>query len=172
ADQLPPARAAPAVASARLRAARDPERRRHAGSRRAARAVGGRPHLVRVAADGSPANFGHAGARAVLPRRPRRPARRGYRPERSFREARTSSPTLRDEAAIGRNRRLADDLWPVVVEEDPRDELLPRGDACLLEEALHVILDGVEREDELRGDLGVGEAPREQDGDLSLARRH
>src|SRR5947208_12065597 len=47
------------------------------------------------------------------------------------------------EASAGGERRLLDDVGEILVEEDAGDELLARGDAALLEEALEVVLDGV-----------------------------
>ena len=54
-------------------------------------------------------------------------------------------------------------------DEDPRDQLLARGHAELLEEALDVVADGVGREDEGVGDLRVGQAAGDQGRHLALA---
>src|SRR6202012_3262194 len=74
------------------------------------------------------------------------------------------------EAPVRGEWRSLDHLGQVLVEEDAGDQLLARGDAELLEEALDVVADRVGREDEGLGDLRVAEPACDQRRHLALAR--
>jgi hypothetical protein len=78
-------------------------------------------------------------------------------------------PLFAVESPARRQRRVERHLGEVLVQEHAGDELLPRGDAELLVEALDVVIDGVRGQDERLGQLCSRQAAGQERGDLPLA---